>query len=84
MRPADLAAIARIRADLASGAAGAARRAAGVKAAEIAAAAGVCRQTVYAWEAGRLVPAAPRALAYARALAAVTSALPPAPARPAA
>lgn len=71
MRPADLAAIARIRADLRSGAARSAREAAGVSAAEIASVCGVSRQAVSAWEAGRSVPSAAHALAYARALAAI-------------
>lgn len=71
MRPADLALIARTRADLASGAARAAREAAKVSRAEIAEAAGVSRQAVFAWETGQSVPSARNALAYAKALAAV-------------
>lgn len=70
MRNADLAVIARIRADLASGAARAAREAAMVSRADVAAAAGVSRQTVFAWETGKAVPSARNALNYARALAA--------------
>jgi DNA-binding XRE family transcriptional regulator len=70
MRNADLAAIARIRADLASGTARAVREAAGVSRAEIAAAAGVTRQAVHAWETHKAVPSARNALAYARALTA--------------
>ena len=70
MRNADLAVIARIRADFASGDAEAARKAARVSRADVAAAAGVSRQTVFAWETGKAVPSARNALNYARALAA--------------
>jgi DNA-binding XRE family transcriptional regulator len=71
VRPADLAVIARTRASLADGSARLAREAAGVSAPEVAAAAGVARQSVSAWESGRAVPSARHALAYARLLAAV-------------
>lgn len=74
MRPADLALIARIRADLSSGCARSAREAARVSAAELAEAAGVTRQAVSKWETGRSTPSARHALAYARALAAVARA----------
>ena len=72
MRPSDLAAIARIRADLKSGAARSAREASGVSATEFAKTIGVSRQAVAAWEAGKSVPSASHALAYGKALAAVT------------
>jgi DNA-binding transcriptional regulator YiaG len=72
VRPADLAAIARIRAALADGSARRTREASGISAAEFAAALGVARQSVSAWESGRSVPAAAHALAYAKALTAVT------------
>lgn len=71
MRPSELAAIARIRADLRSGAAREMRAASGISASEMADAVGVSRQAVSAWEAGRSVPSAPHALAYGKALAAV-------------
>jgi DNA-binding transcriptional regulator YiaG len=71
MRPADLAVIARTRGALASGAAREAREAARLSAAEVAAAIGVSRQSVHAWEWGRKVPSAANALAYGRALAAL-------------
>ena len=74
MRPVDLAAVSRIRAELGNGSARAARLAAMIGTSEIAEAAGVSRQAVSAWESGRAVPSAPHALAYARALAAVASA----------
>lgn len=74
MRRSDLALIARTRAELASGTARQARQAAGISAAELAAAAGVSRQSVSAWERGTAVPSAPHALAYARALAAAAPA----------
>jgi len=72
VRPSDLAAVARIRADLRTGTAKESRAAAGVSASEIALALGVSRQSVSAWEAGRSVPSAPHALAYGKALAAAT------------
>ena len=71
VRPSDLAAVSRVRASLKSGSARTARDAAGVSSAEMAAALGVSRQSVSAWEAGRSVPSAAHALAYARALAAI-------------
>jgi DNA-binding transcriptional regulator YiaG len=71
VRPVELAAVSRARADLASGAARAAREAAGVSAAEFARALRVTRQAVSSWETGKSVPDAPHALAYARALAAI-------------
>jgi transcriptional regulator with XRE-family HTH domain len=80
----DLALIAQTRASFADGSARRTRLAGGIRVTEIAAALGVTPQAVSQWEAGRRIPDAPRALAYARALAAVTSALPAAPARPAA
>lgn len=73
MRPSDLATVARIRAELRSGAARTARDAAGVSAAEVADAIGVARQSVSGWESARAVPSACHALAYAKALAAVTA-----------
>ncbi len=72
VRPADLAVVSRARADLASVAARAAREASGVSAAELARALRVTRQAVSSWETGKSVPSAAHALAYARALAAVT------------
>lgn len=71
MRPSDLAATARIRAELRSGAARESRNASGVTAAEMARALGVSRTTVGDWEAGRKVPTAAHALAYGKALAAL-------------
>ena len=79
MRPADLAVITRARAELASGAARIARESARLSAGELAAALGVSRQSVHSWESGRAVPSAAHALAYARALAAVTGVLPATP-----
>lgn len=72
VRPSDLATIARTRASLADGSAREQRIAAGVSPGETAAVIGVSRQSVSAWEAGRAVPSGKHALAYARALAAVT------------
>lgn len=72
MRPSDLSTIARVRADLRSGAALEAREGSGVSAGEIAETIGVSRSSVNAWEAGRATPKAGHALAYARAMAAVT------------
>lgn len=69
MRPADVAAISRTRADLASGAARQAREAAKVTQAEMASALGVSRSALGHWETGRSVPSAEHALAYGRLLA---------------
>lgn len=69
VRPADLTAIARVRASLADGSARRGREASGISAPEVAAALGVSRQSVSAWESGRSVPSAGHALAYARLLA---------------
>lgn len=68
MRPADLAAVASIRADLASGRARTVRETSGVSQSEIADALGVSRQSVSYWEAGRSVPVAEHALAYGKLL----------------
>lgn len=73
MRPSDLAVIARTRAALADGSARRKREALGVTGPEIAGVAGVSRQSLSAWESGRAVPSARHALAYARALGAVTA-----------
>jgi transcriptional regulator with XRE-family HTH domain len=74
VRPADLAAIARIRAELRSGEARRRREAAGVSAAEVARAAKVTRAAVSAWETGQRVPSERNALAYGKALAAAAGA----------
>lgn len=71
MRPSDLAAAARIRAGLKSGAARQAREMSGVSAAEIARVLGLTRTSVWEWETGRKQPTASHALAYGRALAAL-------------
>jgi DNA-binding XRE family transcriptional regulator len=71
VRPSDLAAAVRIRADLASDAARKTREAAGVTAADIARVVGVTRQAVSSWETGAMVPTVEHALAYGRALAAL-------------
>jgi DNA-binding XRE family transcriptional regulator len=68
MRPADLAVIAQTRADLASGSARAARVALKIGQGEIAEAMGVHRSAVGHWEAGRCIPSAAHALAYAKLL----------------
>jgi DNA-binding XRE family transcriptional regulator len=68
VRPTDLALIAQTRADLASGRAREARRAAGLHQQEIAGALGVSRQAVTGWEAGKRVPSSVHALAYGRLL----------------
>jgi DNA-binding XRE family transcriptional regulator len=72
MRPADLATAVRVRAELASDAARESREAAGVTAADIARVVGVSRQSVSSWESGSVVPTVAHALAYGRALAALT------------
>jgi DNA-binding transcriptional regulator YiaG len=74
MRPADLALVARTRADLTSGRARAAREQAGVSIREFAAALEVTRQAVSAWERGQRRPDADHALAYGKLLASVTRA----------
>jgi DNA-binding XRE family transcriptional regulator len=71
VRPADLSAAVRIRADLASDAARETREASGVTAADIARVIGVTRQAVSSWETGQSTPTVPHALAYGRALAAL-------------
>lgn len=71
MRPSDLAAAVRVRADLASDAAREAREAAGITAADMARALGVSRQAVSSWETGTAVPTPEHALAYGKALAAL-------------
>ncbi len=68
MRPADLALIAVVRADLKSGAARSARQSAGISQAEFAATLGVSRQAVCQWEAGHSKPSAEHALAYGKLL----------------
>jgi DNA-binding XRE family transcriptional regulator len=68
MRPAELALVAAIRADLASGAAARGRREAGARQSDVAAVLGVSRQAVSKWEAGICSPSAPHALAYGRLL----------------
>ena len=72
VRLTSLAAAVRVRADLASGVARATREASGVTAADVARVTGVSRQAVSAWETGREVPTVTHALAYGRALAALT------------
>lgn len=71
MRPSDLAAAVRTRAELASDAARETREAAGVTAADIARTIGVTRQAVSSWETGAVVPTVEHALAYAKTLAAL-------------
>jgi DNA-binding transcriptional regulator YiaG len=68
VRPADLAAVSRTRAALASGTARLAREHAGISRTEMAASLGVSRQAVSKWEAGRGITAE-HALAYGRLLA---------------
>jgi DNA-binding XRE family transcriptional regulator len=69
VRPAELAAVAAFRAELASGKARTARESAGLSPAEVASALGVSRQTVGLWESGKRKPTAEHALAYGRLLA---------------
>jgi DNA-binding XRE family transcriptional regulator len=71
VRPSDLAAAARIRADLKSGKAREARIAAGVSAADVARVLGVSEQAVFYWETKRNTPTIEHALAYGRVLAAL-------------
>lgn len=72
MRQSDLAAIVRVRADLRTGAAMKARESSGLSASEVARVLKVTRQAVWQWERGLKVPSDVHALAYAKALAAVT------------
>lgn len=71
MRPSDLAAAVRTRADLKSDAARQAREKAGVTAADMARSLGVSRQAVSSWETGAAVPTLEHALAYGKVLAAL-------------
>jgi DNA-binding XRE family transcriptional regulator len=71
VRPADLTAAARVRADLKSGKAREARIASGVSAADVARVIGVTEQAVFYWETARNMPTTPHALAYGRLLAAL-------------
>ena len=66
--PRQLADVARIRADLASGRARQARKAAGVRQSEMAIALGVSQGAVSLWESGQRVPRAEATLAYGRLL----------------
>lgn len=68
MRPADVALIAQTRAELASGAARAARDAAKITQDEMASALGASRSAVGHWETGKRVPSSVHALAYGRLL----------------
>ena len=74
VRPSDLAAATRVRADLKSGAARERRIAAGITGADVARAMRpqVTPQAVFYWETGRSVPTVEHALAYGRVLAALT------------
>jgi DNA-binding transcriptional regulator YiaG len=63
-----LADVARIRRDLASGAARQARKAAGVQQSEVAGVLGVSAASVSQWESGKRVPGTEHALAYAKLL----------------
>jgi DNA-binding transcriptional regulator YiaG len=67
----DLARIAQVRADLASGRAREARIATGLKVGEVAAELGVTPQAVSQWESGRRVPGTVHALAYGRLMDAI-------------
>jgi DNA-binding XRE family transcriptional regulator len=68
VRPSDLALIAQVRGDLASGRARETRDAAGLTQSEAAAALGVSRQALSKWERGSSVPDTAHALAYGRLL----------------
>jgi transcriptional regulator with XRE-family HTH domain len=68
----DLALILETRAALADGSAKRCREEAGIRQVELAAVLGKGQPTVSQWEAGKRVPAADDALAYGRALAALT------------
>jgi DNA-binding XRE family transcriptional regulator len=68
VRHADLSLIAQTQADLASGKAREARKAARVTQADLAEALGVSRQAVTGWESGQRVPSSAHALAYGRLL----------------
>ena len=68
MRQSDLTTIARTRAELLSGDARRARKAAGVSAAEVARIIRVSRATVSDWEWGRKTPTGEHALAYGKLL----------------
>jgi transcriptional regulator with XRE-family HTH domain len=70
----DLAAVARARADLASGRAKSARKTADIGLGEIAEALGVSHQAVSLWERGLRTPRAEHALAYGRLLGQLTRA----------
>jgi DNA-binding transcriptional regulator YiaG len=74
VRQSDLAAVARIRAELRSGDARRAREAAGVSAAEVARIIRVSRATVGDWESGRKSPTGEHALAYGALLAVLAQA----------
>lgn len=68
MRPSDLAAAVRTRAELASKAAREARENAEITAADMARTIGVTRQSVSSWETGATEPTLEHALAYGRVL----------------
>jgi DNA-binding transcriptional regulator YiaG len=68
MRPADISALAWVRAACESGEARSIRRAARIAQSEVASACQVTPGAVSLWEAGRRVPGGDRALAYARLL----------------
>ena len=72
VRSSDLAAAARFRAELKSGAARHRREAAGVSMRDVARVIGVTGQAVHYWETGRSVPSVAHALAYGRVLAALS------------
>jgi transcriptional regulator with XRE-family HTH domain len=72
MRPSDLAAAVAVRDGLRSGAARSARVAAGISGADMARVLRVSPAAVFWWETGRNTPSVAHALAYGRALAAVT------------
>jgi DNA-binding XRE family transcriptional regulator len=68
VRPSDLAAAVRTRADLISGAGREVREDAGITAADMARAVGVTRQSVSSWETGAAEPTLEHALAYGKVL----------------